>query len=312
MQSSNYSPAMRRDDPTVPLYATLKPKLHLQQQQQQQHQNQGQRSNYSHYTTMGRSGNGNTPPLPLPRRYNHQSQNYLLNLPPPPPPPPTQQIPPLKPKRTFEYNNRGDLYSDSGALLLGNGSETTTTTSTTMGDFDPQQLIMIQPNDYIVHNHKIEQLKNQYRMQGSGGVVNNVNVNGSTTSLEEDLDLNDLKDFEDVTFDNLRKPGEMQQQSSKRGHHQNEYGNKKAKAKTSLMSKLNCNNADNKNSEQSLLLKSSSGSEKSNSDNTINRIHLHGGSGEDKLLTSESTAQSSPSGGDELTSGGKVYEETEI
>jgi hypothetical protein len=33
-------------------------------------------------------------------------------------------------------------------------------------------------------------------------------INSSTTLDEEDLDLNDLKDFEDVTFDNLRKPAE--------------------------------------------------------------------------------------------------------
>ena len=38
--------------------------------------------------------------------------------------------------------------------------------------------------------------------------------NSSTTLDDEDLDLNDLKDFEDVTFDNLRKPTEQKRAKS--------------------------------------------------------------------------------------------------
>jgi hypothetical protein len=156
---SSYSPIIRRDiDPTIPLYATLKPKLMMQQQQHQRQYS----SNYAQFSTLHRNSGSQcqTPPLPMPRRTGPCLASPLPPPPPPPPPPPAVQAP-QKPARTFEYIN--DLRSESGAFLLSAEDSST-------------------PPEY-------EQ--------------------GSTTSLdEEDLDLNDLKDFEDVTFDNLRKPGE--------------------------------------------------------------------------------------------------------
>jgi hypothetical protein len=276
---SGYSPVIRRDDPTIPLYATLKPKLHSQRGQ-----------NYSAYTTMNRNNN-NTPPLPVQHRkhpHNNNNNNYLLNLPPPPPPPP-QIHPPLKPKRTFEYTNR-DLYSDSGALLLNsNNSEASNSNSSHPSDFDTSSNLILNNNMnqagvvgglICVNNPKIDRLKNQYRSN------NKNNNNGSTTSLEEDLDLNDLKDFEDVTFDNLSKPNENHLSNNNNNNNNSKLRNqgqqqnvfRKLKTKHSLMNKLQndmmmiSSNKQGSSSDQSLLLKSSSSSEKSSSDNTINNI----------------------------------------
>ena len=132
MLQSSYSPIIRRDDPTIPLYATLKPKL-MMQQQQQQHQRQYS-SNYAQFSTLHRNTNSqsqNTPPLPMPRRANNYmaSNSGLMGLPlPPPPPPPPALQPPVKPKRTFEYVIGAvsrDLHSESGAFLLGNEDSST-------------------------------------------------------------------------------------------------------------------------------------------------------------------------------------------
>lgn len=105
-------------------------------------------------------------------------------------------------------------------------------------------------------------------------------VNGSTTSLdEEDLDLNDLKDFEDVTFDNLRKPGEDQMRQKQMSQQllvmkqqqvvkQRQMLMMQQKKKKNLL-ELNMNEQNN-NSEQSLLLKSSS----SSSDKSLSNANL--------------------------------------
>lgn len=113
---------------------------------------------------------------------------------------------------------------------------------------------------------------------------------GSTTSLDEDLDLNDLKDFEDVTFDNLRKPGEDPKTANQKQPPpkpqiapvqtpqvvkpipETATITEVPKYKTNLSIRMQDLKQDT-NSEQSLLLKSSSSSEsKCSSDNTINNI----------------------------------------
>lgn len=107
---------------------------------------------------------------------------------------------------------------------------------------------------------------------------NNSQQNGSTTSLdEEDLDLNDLKDFEDVTFDNLRKPGEGELKadatSAKKQPATVEKPEPAPKPFKNALSIRMQELKQDTNSEQSLLLKSSSSSEsKCSSDNTINNI----------------------------------------
>ena len=223
-----YSPINRRDDPTVPLYATLKPKLQQHQHNLRQHQQQYSNyasSTYLPYSTIQRAPHSNnTPPLPLPRNGKVLNQQHL-----PPPPPP----PPLKPKRTFEYvigSASRDLHSESGAFLLASD------------DYDQaNELLVCAPHDsnYLTNKSRSKQ---------------NVKIEqGSTTSLdEEDLDLNDLKDFEDVTFDNLRKPGEQSRQNSHKMNNQS-----KRIQQQRLMTNDDLNNINNTNSEQSLLLKSS-------------------------------------------------------
>lgn len=144
MSQQSYSPLIRRDDPTVPLYATLKPKLIMQAQQQAaaaaaaaaQIQNSSRNyNNYVQYSTIHRS---QPAPITKPRsqfggsNYQHvMGVGAVHQLPPPPPPPPA--VPPVKPKRTFEYvmmgNHRGvggDLHSDSGAFLLDDQATNTT------------------------------------------------------------------------------------------------------------------------------------------------------------------------------------------
>jgi hypothetical protein len=266
----SYSPMIRRDDPTVPLYATLKPKLYQQRNQNYSNYSNVQinhNNNYGPYLTMHRNMNNDTPPLPMPRKINGNYQQ----LPPPPPPPPV--MPPIKPKRTFEYNNGSnnsrDLHSDSGAYLLDENSTATPV------EFE-------QLNNVVV---KTKQSKKKLEQQ-----------QGSATSLdEEDLDLNDLKDFEDVTFDNLRKPGEEPLQDKKKNNNNNinnkpsidmEHNKqlinqkqkefyKQQKHKIKQMQENNLDLVAN-NSEQSLLLKSSSSSsDKSSSENTINNLNLN-------------------------------------
>jgi len=208
--------------------------------------------------------NNDTPPLPMPRKMNGNYQQ----LPPPPPPPPA--MPPVKPKRTFEYNNSSnnsrDMHSESGAYLLDENSAATPV------EFDQLDNQIAKP----------KQSKKKLDQQGS------------TTSLdEEDLDLNDLKDFEDVTFDNLRKPGEEPQDRRKNNNnnnnkpsinmeHNKQLINQKQKEfykqQKHKIKQIQENNLDlvANNSEQSLLLKSSSSSsDKSSSENTINNLNLN-------------------------------------
>lgn len=248
---------------------------HQQLQQQQQHQQQLSRNynNYVQYSTIHRS---QLTPVAKPRQF---LPNYHHQLPPPPPPPP---IPPIKPKRTFEYvigqQNREQLHSESGAFLLGD-NDTNTTPSINENEFQNYQSHLNGLNMNLI-KQKIKQ-KNKKKLKHQ-------QIHGSTTSLdEEDLDLNDLKDFEDVTFDNLRKPGEDKgqqnhqqpphQQQQQQQSQQNTIVEQKpvdsvAKSfKTTLSIKMQ--DLKDTNSEQSLLLKSSSSSEsKSSSDNTINNI----------------------------------------
>lgn len=300
----SYSPMIRRDDPTVPLYATLKPKL---MQQQQQHQRQYS-SNYAPYSTLHRS-NQNTPPLPLPRRNN--GYQLSMGLPPPPPPPPP--LPPVKPKRTFEYvigapQNR-DLYSESGAFLLA-GED-----STPPVEFEQAELVNYQINFDSKKKHKTTKKSKQH-----GGYNQE---QGSTTSLdEEDLDLNDLKDFEDVTFDNLSKPNEqVNPKRVVRVSASIEKAHKQEKENKSITKQLieNLQNTNHSNSsEQSLLLKSS---DKSSSENTINNVNLDN----QAELSAGLKAKQTPMGVNSISNGdvnsedsnaagqtSKIYEETEI
>lgn len=227
---STYSPLVRREDPTVPLYATLKPKQH---QRQYTSNYITSSTNYVPYSTIQRStlsSNTNTPQLPNSHRSGSNQNNYQV-LPPPPPPPPT------KPKRTFEYGASGnDLHSESGAFLLAN-------------DYNGQQE-MISEQIYSTHlKNKNKSLRKQDE--------------GSATSLdEEDLDLNDLKDFEDVTFDNLRRPEQQRKLSTKVLPPSNR--TLKKRIPKVLIGE------NNNTSDQSLLLKSS----ESSSDNTINNVPM--------------------------------------
>lgn len=227
---STYSPLIRRDDPTVPLYATLKPKQH---QRQYTSNYITSSTNYVPYSTIQRStlsSNTNTPLLPASRRSGSNQNNYQVLPPPPPPPPPT------KPKRTFEYAASNDLHSESGAFLLAN-------------DYSGQQ---DQINDQI-YSHHLKNKNKSLRKQDEG----------SATSLdEEDLDLNDLKDFEDVTFDNLRRPEQQRKLSTKVLPPSNR--TLKKRVPKVLIGE------NNNTSEQSLLIKSS----ESSSDNTINNVPL--------------------------------------
>ncbi len=147
------------------------------------------------------------------------ANNYQQVLPPPPPPPP------IKPKRTFEYGPSSDLHSESGTFLLANN------------DYD-------NTNELVADQNYLKKHRKQRQEEG-----------GSATSLdEEDLDLNDLKDFEDMTFDNLKRPEQQQNQS---------------KSKLSIKKSRQVLIGENNNtSEQSLLIKSS----ESSSANTINNI----------------------------------------
>lgn len=303
----SYSPLIRRDDPTIPLYATLKPKLIMQQQQ---HQQQRQFSNnYAPFSTLYRNSTSqNTPPLPMPRKYNTNNNGGLIGLPLPPPPPPPppphhhhhHHQPPLKPKRTFEYvigSSKRDLHSESGAFLLSNEDSSTP------------------PIDF--YEEHLEHLNED----------SNVNIRrhqqGSTTSLdEEDLDLNDLKDFEDVTFDNLRKPGEVFQKNnnfmsvSSSTNEINPLSRKKESNENKISQKINykvddLNAANQTNSEQSLLLKS----EKSSSNNTINNNEglLLLKKGEFNLNDCENEANNENDDSiNKNVNNSKIYEETEI
>jgi hypothetical protein len=211
------------------------------------------------------NGIQNTPPLPMPRKSNnHQIDGCLqgLPLPPPPPPPPPIQQPPLKPKRTFEYvigntsrDHHNNLHSESGTFLINSDDYKTVPLN-----YGTDQL------SNMNYNNKIIKYKTQNYSKSN---------QGSTTSLdEEDLDLNDLKDFEDVTFDNLRKPNEQIHKKNNgclsfstaemSNHTKNEsilY--EKKLDRLDYKDELDTNNT---NSEQSLLLKSSG----SSSENTIN------------------------------------------
>lgn len=232
-QNSN-SPIIRRDDPTVPLYATLKPKMSNPQHQRQYS------SNYLQYSTIQRS----TPPLPIPRRINNYS-SIQIQLPPPPPPP---VIPPMKPKRTFEYSK--ELQLDNGPYLL--NEETN------------------EPSECDINYQTYKRIKRKPAKANSKTKDHNPVPNSSTTSLdEEDLDLNDLKDFEDVTFDNLRKPNEHDQNS---GNRLKQHLAVKKSQFILLQQGLKKNLLDHgqmsTNSEQSLLLKSSSSSSDKSSSNT--------------------------------------------
>lgn len=208
---STYSPMVRRDDPTVPLYATLKPKMHQRQYTSNYITNN---SNYVPYSTIHRSTVSNSTNTPPSKRLANNS-NYQI-LPPPPPPPP-----PVKPKRTFEYGPASDLHSESGAFLLAN-------------DYDGNQ------HEIITEQLIDKNLKHRLQKQQEG----------SATSLDEEDLEEDLKDFEDVTFDNLRKPGQA----------------KMLKEKNSVLK-----GEDNHTSEQSLLIKSS----ESSSQNTISNVPLN-------------------------------------
>jgi len=147
------------------------------------------------------------------------ANNYQQVLPPPPPPPP------IKPKRTFEYGPSNDLHSESGTFLLANN------------DYD-------NTNELLTDRKYLKKTKKHRQEQG-----------GSATSLdEEDLDLNDLKDFEDMTFDNLKRPEQQQGQSKTK--------------QSSKKSRQVLIGENNNTSEQSLLIKSS----ESSSANTINNI----------------------------------------
>jgi hypothetical protein len=270
--TQSYSPIIRRDDPTVPLYATLKPKLiHQQQQQHQAAQINRNLNNYVHYSTIHRT---QVAPAAKPRQFVNAPAVYSIHphhqmLPPPPPPPPAP-VPPVKPKRTFEYVVMGaqrgedELNSESGAFLLDQPS--------------------VNENEL---NNKLK-LKAKNRKKSKHYQFNK--DQGSTTSLDEDLDLNDLKDFEDVTFDNLRKPGEdpktanqkqpppkpqiapVQTPQVVKPTPETATITEVPKYKTNLSIRMQDLKQDT-NSEQSLLLKSSSSSEsKCSSDNTINNI----------------------------------------
>lgn len=243
----NQSPLVRRDDPTIPLYATLKPKLQHQRQYTSNYITSN--SNYVPYSTMHRSNASNSTNTPPARRLQN-TNNYQQVLPPPPPPPP-----PIKPKRTFEYgpsNNNNQLHSESGTFLL-NGQN----------DYDNPE-----PQNFIKQReHK----------------------SGSATSLdEEDLDLNDLKDFEDMTFDNLKRPEQCKKMGASK------------KGRQVLIGR----------SEQSLLIKSS----ESSSANTINNV---GGSelpaiGGDLNLSDKTQTTGDASSSNTIDVDEKIYEETEI
>jgi hypothetical protein len=301
---NEYSPVTRRDDPTVPLYATLKPKLHHQQQQHHLRHQQQQyyaSNNYLPYTTIQRNNytnnKSNTPPLPLPRNANTNNNKLSNHLPPPPPPPP------LKPKRTFEYvigTASRDLHSESGAFLLASDDYEQT-----------NELLVCAPNNNNNKSNKIKQ-NNKHL-----AISNNV-AQGSTTSLdEEDLDLNDLKDFEDVTFDNLRKPGQTNGrpslQKTNRPMSQIKRNNEKE-----LLTNDDLNNNNNTNSEQSLLLKSSVTSSENNNEDNNNKNNTKSDDlkksiiTQSTLVTGSETSNSSDvnCNSDELSS--KIYEETEI
>lgn len=241
--SSSYSPLVRRDDPTVPLYATLKPKMANSQHHRQYS------SNYMQYSTIHRT----TPPLPVPvprRANNFVTGQIQLQLPPPPPPPPVPPvIPPTKPKRTFEYAK--ELQSESGPLLLAEQ--------------------VVEQNDCDINYQTYKRIKRKPTKSNLSKVVGqNPIPNSSTTSLdEEDLDLNDLKDFEDVTFDNLRKPNENEQSSSNRfKQHMNAKKSQLILLQQGLKKNLLEHGQASTNSEQSLLLKSSSSSSDKSSSNT--------------------------------------------
>jgi len=148
-------------------------------------------------------------------------------------------------------------------------------------------------------------------------ISNNV-AQGSTTSLdEEDLDLNDLKDFEDVTFDNLRKPGQTNGrpslQKTNRPMSQIKRNNEKE-----LLTNDDLNNNNNTNSEQSLLLKSSVTSSENNNEDNNNKNNPKSDDlkksiiTQSTLVTGSETSNSSDvnCNSDELSS--KIYEETEI
>lgn len=267
---STYSPMIRRDDPTVPLYATLKPKLQHQRQYTSNYITSN--SNYVPYSTIHRSTVSNSTSTPPTRRLqNNSSNNNNYQVLPPPPPPP----PPVKPKRTFEYGPTNDLHSESGAFLLSN-------------DYDS--------NNEAITEQLVKKNLEKHRIRGE--------QEGSATSLdEEDLDLNDLKDFEDVTFDNLRRPGQ-------------------AKLKQNPKIRNNINTNTNNTSEQSLLLKSS----ESSSENTINNVPIRNNSNELENSSSknlndlnsnntQTTAVDASSNNTDLNTEEiheKIYEETEI
>jgi hypothetical protein len=321
-QQPTYSPLIRRDDPTIPLYATLKPKSIMQN-------NQRQFSNiYQPYSTINRNnGIQNTPPLPMPRKSN----NYQLNvgliglpLPPPPPPPPSQQ-PPIKPKRTFEYAIgpvSRDLHSESGTFLI-SGEDSLTIPMNYDQQYDMEHLYT------TTNNNRIENILINKSQSYS------INNHGSTTSLdEEDLDLNDLKDFEDVTFDNLRKPNENKQKinNSSLSSLTAEMGNQKKtqkkledekkiyKQKLEVLEyKENTDKNITNSSDQSLLLKSSG----SSFENTINNTNIK--NKENEIENSMDTDNSNPinskldevikekeqTNNDDIKNP-KIYEETEI
>ncbi|RNA34933.1 leucine-rich repeat-containing 24-like [Brachionus plicatilis] len=170
--SMSYSPIVRRDDPTVPLYATLKPKTAPSVQHQRQYT-----SNYVHDCDI----------------------NY----------------------QTYKRIRRKPTKANLNKVVSG---------------------------DRV--------------------------ANSSTTSLDdEDLDLNDLKDFEDVTFDNLRKPNEHNEvaSSSRFKQHMHIKKSQLIMLQHGLKKNLLEHAQTSNNSQQSLLLKSSSSSsDKSSSNGNLN------------------------------------------
>ena len=182
-------------------------------------------------------------------------------------------------------------------------------------EFEQAELVNYQINFDSKKKHKTTKKSKQH-----GGYNQE---QGSTTSLdEEDLDLNDLKDFEDVTFDNLSKPNEqVNPKRVVRVSASIEKAHKQEKENKSITKQLieNLQNTNHSNSsEQSLLLKSS---DKSSSENTINNVNLDN----QAELSAGLKAKQTPMGVNSISNGdvnsedsnaagqtSKIYEETEI
>jgi len=258
-----------------------------------------------------------------------KSNNYQLNvgliglpLPPPPPPPPSQQ-PPIKPKRTFEYAIgpvSRDLHSESGTFLI-SGEDSLTIPMNYDQQYDMEHLYT------STNNNRLENILINKTQSYS------INNHGSTTSLdEEDLDLNDLKDFEDVTFDNLRKPNENSQKfnnaslssltavigSQKKTQKKLEDEKNTYKQKFEVLEyKENIDTNVTNSSEQSLLLKSSGSSFENtiNNTNIKNKEHVSGNSMDNdnsNAINSKLDEVIKEKTNNDDIKNPKIYEETEI